>query len=102
MSDYHSKSVERLYEVILKLETKEECRAFFDDICTVRELTDMAKRLETAELLSEGMNYLNIEKKAGVSTATISRVSRCLNYGQGGYTLALKKLKSGEKENDNQ
>lgn len=86
-------SVDRLYEAILCLDSKEECRSFFEDLCTIREILDMAQRLETAMLLDSKMSYLDIAKDLKISTATIGRVSKCLHYGSGGYRLVLDKLK---------
>lgn len=86
-------SVDRLYEAILRLDNKEECRSFFEDLCTIREILDMAQRLETAMLLDSKMSYLDIAKDLKISTATIGRVSKCLHYGSGGYRLVLDKLK---------
>ncbi len=93
MKDLHSESMDRLFNSILKLENLEECYQFFEDLCTIKELQDMSKRLETAVLLSQGVNYQTISERAGVSTATISRVARCLNYGDGGYRRALERIK---------
>ena len=99
MSNLRSESIDRLFEVILQLESVEECYRFFEDICTVHEVQDMAQRLDTAVLLDGGVNYQNISQQVGVSTATISRVSKCLNYGSGGYRDALDKLyRSKEKQ----
>lgn len=92
MSKVKSPSVDRLFEAIRLLETEEDCYRFFEDLCTVKEIMDMAQRLDTAFLLSQGMNYQRISEKADVSTATISRVSRCLNYGNGGYKDVIEKL----------
>ncbi len=96
MSDYHNKSIDNLFNVITELGTVEDCRAFFEDLCTIKEIQDMAQRLETAILLQQGENYQNISSKVGVSSATISRVNRCLNYGSGGYKSAIKKITSKE------
>ncbi len=93
MVNLHSESIDRLFEVILSLKTTEECYAFFEDICTIKELQDMAQRMDVAVLLDEGMNYQKISQQVNVSTATISRVSKCLNYGSGGYRVAIEKLK---------
>ena len=93
MRDLHSESMDRLFRSILKLENVDECYQFFVDLCTIKELQDMAKRLETAELLSQGENYIAISERVGVSAATISRVAKCLNYGDGGYRRALDRLK---------
>lgn len=93
MKDIHSESMDQLFRAVLGLENTEECYRFFEDLCTIKELQDMAKRLETAALLSRGESYQAISEKTGVSAATISRVSRCLNYGDGGYRRALERLK---------
>ena len=83
MANIHSESLDRLFRVILKLENTEECYRFFEDVCTIKELQDMAQRLDAAFLLDAGMNYQEISQKVGISTATISRVSKCLKYGEG-------------------
>lgn len=93
MNPLQTESLDRLMEVISNLETKEECFRFFEDLCTVKELLDMAQRLDVAIMLRKGANYQTIAQQVNVSTATISRVSRCLNYGAGGYAEAIKKLK---------
>ena len=93
MGKLKSESINRLYETILKLETVEECDKFFEDICTIKEIVAMAQRLDVALMLDEGRTYLDITDATGVSTATISRVSRCLNYGEGGYKIAIEKTK---------
>ena len=71
--------------------------AFLTDLCTIKELQDMAQRLSAAKMLKNGENYLNIASEIGISTATISRVSRALNYGTGGYDMVLEKLKEDAK-----
>ncbi len=96
MDNLHSASIDRLFRSMLQLETIEDCYRFFTDICTIKEIQDMAQRLDTAILLSQGMNYQNISKEVGISTATISRVSRCLNYGSGGYRAAIERLNASE------
>ena len=93
MPSYKNPSVDMLFKVISNLKTAAECRNFFEDLCTIKELQDMAQRFETAILLSEGQNYQKISESVGISTATISRVNRCLNYGTGGYASAIKSLK---------
>ena len=93
MWDPNSDSIARLYEAILLLKTPEECQKFFEDLCTIREILDMAQRLDAAILLDNKMSYQTIAKDVGISTATIGRVSKCLNYGSGGYRLALDRLK---------
>ena len=98
MPNYRSESIDRLFRAIMTLKNVEECYTFFDDICTINELQDMAQRLDTAFLLSEGKSYQTISQQVGVSTATIGRVSRCLNYGSGGYRTAIDGLKAKENE----
>lgn len=82
----------KLYEAILTLETIEECEAFFDDIFTIQEIEAIAQRLEVACHLSQGKNYAEINKETGASTATICRVSKALNYGDGGYKTVIERL----------
>ena len=82
-----------LFEAVLKLKTKEDCRKFFEDVCTIKELQDVTQRLEVASLLKQGKNYQEVSKVTGASTATISRVNKCLNYGSGGYEIVLKEDK---------
>ncbi len=92
MHKFENEAVDRLFEAILSLETKEECYSFFDDVCTVQELTSIAQRLEVASLLYEGKSYVEINKLTGASTATICRVGKCVNYGSGGYKTAIERL----------
>ena len=87
-----SKEMDLLFQSFLKLETIDECYAYFEDLCTIKELNDMAQRLEVAILLDQGLSYQKITEQVDVSTATIGRVSKCLNYGPGGYKTTLKKL----------
>ena len=84
---------DRLYEAILKLESVEECKAFFLDLCTVAELRAMEQRLEVAELLDQGLIYNDILERTGASSATISRVNRALQYGADGYKAVLPRIK---------
>ena len=92
-----------LYEAVLTLKTVEECKAFFQDLCTVAELRAMEQRLEVALLLDEGMIYNDILEKTGASSATISRVNRCLLNGAGGYESILDKIQAQrEKQGDEQ
>lgn len=93
MQSIKSPSLDRLFEIILDLNDVDECYKFFEDLCTVKEIRDMAQRFDTAILLDENKNYQQIIDEVGTSTATISRVNKCLRYGTGGYELALKKLK---------
>jgi len=93
MQKFRIEDFDQLFDAILCLKTKQDCRKFFEDVCTIKELQDITQRLEVATLLKEKFNYQEICKKTGASTATISRVNKCLNYGSGGYGLVL-----GEKE----
>ena len=86
------KSIDQLFESILTLKDIEECYTFFDDLCTINEIQSLAQRLEVARMLRKGNTYNMIEAETGASTATISRVKRCLNYGNDGYKLALERL----------
>lgn len=81
------------YKAILSLKTEEECAAFFNDVCTIQELEALAQRLEVAFRLKDGESYIDINKNTGASTATISRVSKYLNYGAGGYETIIERLK---------
>ena len=87
--------VNKLFKAILTLKTQEECAAFFDDVCTIQEIEAIAQRFEVACQLSDGKSYIDINKNTGASTATICRVSKCLNYGDGGYATAIERLKEG-------
>lgn len=92
MATYQTASTDRLFEAIAAIKTPQECAAFFEDLCTIREIQDMAQRLDTAILLHNGNSYQQIVEEVGVSTATISRVNRALNYGAGGYRTALLRM----------
>ena len=92
MQKINKNVAKKLYDAILSLNNTEECSAFFDDICTIQELEALAQRLEVACLLNEGKSYIDINKATGASTATICRVSKCLNYGEGGYRTAIERL----------
>ena len=94
MNKYNNASVARLYRAIRLLHSEAECRAFFEDLCTIKELSDMAQRFETAILLDEGQSYQSISEKVNISSATISRVNRALCYGSDGYKTAIQKLKA--------
>ncbi len=97
MKKMQNASTDRLFQAILNLKSLEECYDFFEDVCTIKEISDMSQRLDTAVLLYEGMSYQKIAEKVNVSTATIGRVSKCLNYGSGGYKKAIDLLKAEEK-----
>ena len=91
-----SEAMDTLFKTVLNLQSIDECYAYFEDLCTIKELQDMAQRLETAILLSQGASYQEITQKVSISTATIGRVSKCLNYGKGGYRTAIGKLNAKE------
>ena len=93
MHKLRNESTDRLFQTILNLGSIDECYAYFEDLCTIKELQDMAQRLDTAILLSQGYSYQKIQESIDISTATIGRVSKCLNYGAGGYKTAIDKLK---------
>ena len=96
-------SIAHLYQAILMLENEEECYHFFQDLCTISELRSMEQRFEVAMLLNDGMIYNDILEKTGVSSATISRVNRCLLNGAGGYESILDKIQAQrEKQGDEQ
>jgi TrpR-related protein YerC/YecD len=84
--------VKQFLRAVLTLQNEQEALLFFQDVCTIKELNDMAKRLEAARMLSRGSNYREVTQATGMSTATISRVNRCLVYGEGGYRAALSRL----------
>ena len=86
------KNVEYLIRGILTLQTPEECFSFFEDLCTISELTEMSRRLQAAKMLSDNCIYSEIAAQTGLSTATISRVNRCLQYGADGYQTILPRL----------
>lgn len=88
--------MDQLFRAILELNTVEECYDFFEDLCTIRELKDISQRLEVALLLHEGLNYQDIAARTGVSSTTISRVKRCLDYGSGGYQRAIQRLEAAQ------
>ena len=98
MAPFNTPSIDRLFAAILQLKDMEECHKFFEDVCTIKEVKDMAQRLDAAILLDEGAGYQAITDQVGISTATISRVSRCLNYGAGGYRMAIDRLKEEESQ----
>ena len=91
MSKWRNRDTDELFETILSLESVEECYEFFEDACTIKEILDIAQRLKIAKMLKAGINYATISKETGVSTATISRVSKCIEYGNGGYNKAIEK-----------
>ena len=91
-SKLKSEEADHLFAAILALKTEEECYRFFEDICTISEMRSIAQRWEVARLLNAGMTYSSISEKTGASTATVSRVGKCLNYGAEGYRTILDRL----------
>lgn len=89
-------SGDTLYRAVLTLKNEDECRRFFQDLCTVSELKAMEQRMEVAMLLDDGMIYSEVLDHTGASTATISRVNRSLNYGADGYKTVIPRLKGRE------
>lgn len=98
MQRLNKAELDAFYQAVLTLETAEECRNFFDDICTIQELQAIAQRFAVACRLEEGRSYQQVNRATGASTATICRVSKCLNYGGGGYKTAIDRMK--EKKRD--
>lgn len=99
MNGIDKDAAEAFFNAVLSLKTADECQAFFKDVCTIKELQDLTQRLQVAALLSEGRNYQEISRTTSVSSATISRVNRCLLYGDGGYRTVLERMQKSEVEN---
>ncbi len=97
----HNEATDRLASAFLSLSSKEECYAFFGDLFTVKEIEEISSRLEVARLLKDGGNYIDIAAKTGASTATISRVSKCLSGSRGGYRMVLSRYDENEESEDN-
>ena len=95
----HNEETRKLMEGILKLQSVEECYAFFEDLCTILELKSLSQRFQVAKMLNEHYVYSDIVSETGASTATISRVNRSINYGSDGYKVVFERL---EKKNDSQ
>ena len=89
--------LDMLFKAILELENIDECYKFFEDIATITELKAISQRIQVAKMLKEKRVYTEIAEATGASTATISRVNKCLNYGQGGYNIVLDRINSKEK-----
>ncbi len=86
------RDAQRLFEALCTLRTPDEARAFVEDICTPREVGELAQRLEVAELLRQGSSYVAVSRATGASSTTVSRVSKCLNGEKGGYRLVFERL----------
>ncbi len=87
-----------LFEAVLQLETVEECYMFFEDVCTITELKALAQRFQVARMLKKGKTYSEIVEETGASSATISRVNRCIHYGADGYNLIIDRMEESRKE----
>ena len=96
MTKLKSNDADKLFKAIVSLKDEKECAAFFDDICTIQELEALVQSFEVACQLDEGKSYVDINKTTGASTATICRVSKCLNYGDGGYKTAIERVKEAK------
>ena len=92
MSLPHSAEADQLFRSIMALRDLDECYQYFEDLCTVREVRSIAQRLAVARMLAEGQSYQQTIAETGASSATISRVKRCLDYGAGGYKIVLDRL----------
>ena len=92
MSLPHSAEADQLFRSIMALRDLDECYQYFEDLCTVREVRSIAQRLAVARMLAEGQSYQQTIAETGASSATISRVKRCLDYGAGGYQIVLERL----------
>ena len=91
-----SEQTDQFFRSLLSLQSIDECYQYFEDVCTVKEVMTIAQRLEVARMLSGGMSYQQTIAQTGASSATISRVKRCLDYGDGGYALILSRLAESE------
>ncbi|MBO4391562.1 MAG: TrpR YerC/YecD [Lachnospiraceae bacterium] len=95
-SKLKSEEMDRLFQAILTLKNVDECYAFFEDICTIKELQALEQRFQVAGMLQQGCKYQAIVEKTGASTTTISRVNRALVYGNEGYHMAYRRLEEEE------
>ena len=93
-----TEATDMLMKALLTVRDPEEAYQLFEDLCTVKEIQDMAQRLEIAYLLKNGTKYQQVAEQTGVSSATISRVNRCLMYGSGGYETVIGRLRVGEEK----
>lgn len=100
MSRFEKESLTKLFTAVLCLESIEECYSFFEDACTIQELEAIAQRFEVAHLLSKGKSYSEVNKLTGASTATICRVGKSFNYGNGGYQMVIDRIESEDTNND--
>ena len=98
MKSMHNHETDLLFDAILALESIEDCYLFFEDICTIKELQAITQRFQVACQLDAGKNYNAVIEDTGASSATISRVNKCLVYGSGGYLTALQRLDEGKQD----
>ena len=91
-SKFKRDDIDELFEGILSLKTVDECYRFFEDICTINEINSIAQRLQVAKMLDNKCTYKEIEQETTASTATISRINKCLVYGADGYKVVLDNL----------
>ena len=98
MANWKSAATDKLCLYLTKIETEEEAYAFLEDICTIKEILDISQRLCVAELLCKGENYSSVGQKTSASSATISRVSKCLTYGTGGYKKMIERVNGSKKD----
>lgn len=97
MKEFNDTGMDALFSAVLQLKTREDCMKFFTDLCTISELKSMSQRMQVALMLKNKTVYTDIAAATGASTATISRVNRCINYGSDGYNLVIKRM-----ENENE
>ncbi len=97
MKEMNNKSMDTLFRAVLQLKNTDECCRFFMDLCTVSEIKSMSQRMEVALMLKDKRIYTDIAAETGASTATISRVNRCINYGSDGYNLVIDRMREGAK-----
>ncbi|MBE6041219.1 MAG: hypothetical protein E7220_01705 [Clostridiales bacterium] len=93
ITEKEKQNLVQFYRAVLMLENEEECRKFFDDVATIKEILDLSARFEVARMLDSGSVFSEISKETGASSATISRVNKCLTYGEGGYKTVLERMK---------
>ena len=100
MSLRRDPQTDELFRSFLELGSVEECYAYFEDLCTVKEVRDMGQRLQVARLMRSGSSYVAAQQATGASSATIGRVKRCLDYGAGGYEMILGRMKEDNGDED--
>ena len=93
ITDKEQKNMNQFCRAVLALRNEDECRKFFDDVATIKEVIDLSARLEVARMLDSGAVFSEISRETGASSATISRVNKCLTYGEGGYKIVIDRIK---------